>query len=173
MPLATGASGYHRQERDLLGGWSAQGSERYTMLARRRISAMQVTVAKRLQDKMCADLLCEAEAHESLESFMREFGVPSAEVERTMKLLTSRDYTRTVKQIVEVVGATGADGPRRSAGRARVERSGGWKSQQEAEEQPSHTPVGREITDARGGPEASTQGDERLIGARILPVRDR
>ena len=55
---------------------------------------MQVTVAKRLQDRTCTDPLYEAEPHENLESFMRELGVPSAEVERTMKLLTWRDYTK-------------------------------------------------------------------------------
>ena len=55
LPSATGALGYQKQERDLLGEWSAQGSEWFSRLARRHISAMQVAVAKRLQDKTCAD----------------------------------------------------------------------------------------------------------------------
>ena len=65
MPSAAGALGNERQVRDLLGS----GQHRAARLARRRISALQVTVAKRLQ------ALYEAESHEKLETFMRELGI--------------------------------------------------------------------------------------------------
>ena len=69
MPSATGALGFSRQDRDVLGGWSAEGSERYTRLARQRISSLQVAVTTSLQDKSKADPLFEEESHQCLEAF--------------------------------------------------------------------------------------------------------
>ena len=75
-PTATAAVGHQKQERDMLGGWSSQGSERCTRLANQRISAMQITDARTFQDASCADPLCEAESRQCLVAFMREAGVP-------------------------------------------------------------------------------------------------
>ena len=98
LPSATGALGYSKQERDVLGGWSAQGSARYTRLARQRISVMQSAVVNALQDKSSPDPLCEEESHQGLEAFMREAPMPPTEVERTMKLITSRVFSSKVQE---------------------------------------------------------------------------
>ena len=98
---ATGALGYAKHERDVLGGWSAQGCERKTRLAKQRITVMQSAVVRALQDKSNPDPLCEEESHQSLEAFMREVRMPLPEIERTTKLVASRVLACTVQEVPE------------------------------------------------------------------------
>ena len=59
MPSGPAPIGYQKADRDVLGGWSAQGSDRCTLLARQRILAMQITVARSSCDKGNSDPLSE------------------------------------------------------------------------------------------------------------------
>ena len=77
--------------RDLLGGWSAKASDRYTRVARQRITAMQLAVAKTFTDRSNLDPLAESETLDCFQAFMSEVGVPEESVAVTMGLLTSRD----------------------------------------------------------------------------------
>ena len=92
MRTAAAAVGYEKHERDMLGGWSAQGSDKYNRIAKQRITAMQVTVARTFQESAVEDPLAEVESHACFEAFMVDSGVPQVEVERTMKLLESRNF---------------------------------------------------------------------------------
>ena len=92
MPTAAAAVGYEKHERDMLGGWSAQGSDKYNRIAKQRITAMQVTVARTFQEAATEDPLAEAESHACFETFMVDSGVPQVEVQRTMKLLESSNF---------------------------------------------------------------------------------
>ena len=92
MPSASAAMGYQKSDRDVLGGWSAQGSDRYTRLARRRISAMQVTVAQSFSDKKNCDLLGEAESLQALEEHTSNRGLSREEVSQVVKALSSRAF---------------------------------------------------------------------------------
>ena len=69
MPSATAALGVDRAERNYLGGWSAQGSDRHARVAKRRISNMQKLVIKALQPRG-QDTLAEEETLEALEEFI-------------------------------------------------------------------------------------------------------
>ena len=45
MPSATVVLGFSKSDRNILGGWSAEGSERYSRAAKYKIAAMQTAVA--------------------------------------------------------------------------------------------------------------------------------
>ena len=95
MPSASAAVGYQKSDRDVLGGWSAQGSDRYTRLARQRISAMQVTVARSFSDQKNSDPLGEAESLQALEVHMSNRVLSREEVSNVMKILSSRAFVDT------------------------------------------------------------------------------
>ena len=46
MPTATAVLGFSRSDRDMLGGWSAEGSERYSRAAKHKIALMQKSVSQ-------------------------------------------------------------------------------------------------------------------------------
>ena len=91
-PSASAAMVYQMSDRDVLGGWSAQGSDRYTRLARQRISAMQVTVAQSFNDRKNCDPLGEAESLQALEEHMSNRGLSREEVSQVVKVLSSRAF---------------------------------------------------------------------------------
>ena len=91
MPSASAAVGYQKSDRDVVGG-SAQGSDRYTWLARQRISAMQVTVAQSFSDRKNCDPLGEAESLKALEEHMSNRGLSGEEVSQVLKALSSHAF---------------------------------------------------------------------------------
>ena len=93
LPSSAAALVYPKTDRDLLGGWSAKASDRYTRLARQRITAMQLAVAKTFTDRWNLDPLAESETLDCFQAFMSEVGVPEESVAVTMGLLTSRQFT--------------------------------------------------------------------------------
>ena len=60
MPSATGVLGFAKSERDILGGWSAEGSQRYTRTAKYKIAQMQIAVASTFKNSE-PDQLAEAD----------------------------------------------------------------------------------------------------------------
>ena len=47
LPSVAAALGYPEADKDLLGAWSAKASDRHSRLAMKRITAMQLAIAKR------------------------------------------------------------------------------------------------------------------------------
>ena len=70
---AAAALEYPKADRDLC-GWSAKASDRCTQLARQRITAMQLAVAKTFADRVNLDNLAESETLESFGGFMFDVG---------------------------------------------------------------------------------------------------
>ena len=61
LPTCTAILGYDKSTRDFLGGWNAQGSDRYTRAARTRIFDMQLAVVKALAISGDMDVIGESE----------------------------------------------------------------------------------------------------------------
>ena len=76
LPSAAAALVYPKTNRDLLGGWSAKASDRYTRLARQRITAMQLAVAKTFTDRWNLDPLADSETLDCFQAFMSEVVSP-------------------------------------------------------------------------------------------------
>ena len=70
MPTAAAVLNFTEAERDILGGWSTEGSERYTRAARHRIATMQLHVARTFQQDEDLDPLAEADTIDALDEFL-------------------------------------------------------------------------------------------------------
>ena len=74
-----------KSERDILGGWSAEGSQRYTRTAKYKIAQMQTAVAEPYQ-------LAEFDDIDSLADFLRSSDVPEESIQKSLKILCLRSY---------------------------------------------------------------------------------
>ena len=92
LPSATAALGYQKTDRDILGGWSAQASDRYTRLAKQRITILQMAVAESFSNLTVEDLLAEAESLEKFLEFMTGIGVPTVSIVSMIDLLSARQF---------------------------------------------------------------------------------
>ena len=92
MPSAAAVLGFSKSERDILGGWSAEGSQRYTRTAKYKIEQMQTAVASTFRNSE-PDQLAEADDIDSLGDFLRTWEVPEDSVRRSQKILCLRSYT--------------------------------------------------------------------------------
>ena len=61
MPSCTTLLGFEKSQRDFLGGWSAQGSDRYAPVAKLRVENMQKAVSKAIHSGASEDALGESE----------------------------------------------------------------------------------------------------------------
>ena len=75
LPPEAAALRYAKADRDLLDGWSAKASNRYTRLARQRVTAMQFAVSETFADRVNLDPLAESETLQILRDFMSGTGV--------------------------------------------------------------------------------------------------
>ena len=89
MPSATAVLNFTKTERDVLGRWSADGSDRYTRVARHRQALMQRSVASTFQSCDEMDPPAEADNVEVLDEFLKSQGIPQPESARTKELLCS------------------------------------------------------------------------------------
>ena len=92
LSSAAAVLNFTKSERDVLGEWSSEGSERYARVAKHRISAVQRAVSKALHNLDDPDPLAEADTIEGLDSFLQLQGVPAAERAQTMRMLCSRNF---------------------------------------------------------------------------------
>ena len=92
LPSATAALGYQKTDRDILGGRSAQASDRKTRLAKQRITVLQLAVADSFSNFAVADPLAESESLENFLDFMAGIGIPKASITATIDLLSSRQF---------------------------------------------------------------------------------
>ena len=91
MPSAAAVLGFSKAERDILGGWSAEGSQRYTRTAKYKIAQMQTAVASTFRSSE-PDQLAEADDIDSLGDFMRTWDVPEESIRKSQKILCLRSY---------------------------------------------------------------------------------
>ena len=78
-PVRLGALNVDKSDRDMLGGWAAQESDRYNRVARLRIRAVQERVVETFADRANHDPLFESDAIEEFRMFLQGQGT-SAEV---------------------------------------------------------------------------------------------
>ena len=95
LPTASSALGISTQEKNLLGGWSARGSEQYNRLAKYRIAQTQREVVNRIWDKDAQDPLSETDSLRELAEFFRAQLIDETEMTRSIRLLSSRRYVET------------------------------------------------------------------------------
>ena len=91
MPSATSVLNFARSERDMLGGWAAEGSDRYSRAAKYKIDLMQKTVSKTFQSTE-HDPLAEADDLHALGTFLKSCDISDEEILRTKTLLVSRTF---------------------------------------------------------------------------------
>ena len=91
LPSATTALGYPKTDRDYLGGWSAQGSDRYARVSVLRITNMQRAVVSAWGRSECEDPLGEAETVHQYENFLKDQGVSDADRKKHLKILASKE----------------------------------------------------------------------------------
>ena len=91
MPSAASVLGFSKAERDILEGWSAEGSQRYTRTAKYKIAQMQTAVASTFKNSE-PDQLAEADDIDSLADFLRSWDVPEESIRKSLKILCLRSY---------------------------------------------------------------------------------
>ena len=92
MPSASAALGHSQPDRDLLGGWGAEGSERYSQVAKYRVGLIQLEVDATFQLTDHRDPVPESDTLTALTVFLLEQGTGEAEQVRTLRLLASRRF---------------------------------------------------------------------------------
>ena len=88
---AASAVGVSKPDRDMLGGWAAQQSDRYIRVSRSRIMHVQKQVVTALTNHEEPDPLCEEETLQDLSVFL-ETRVSEEEKKRCLSLLVRRTY---------------------------------------------------------------------------------
>ena len=83
--------------RHLLGGWSAEGSERYNRLAKLKIAQVQRSVIKIIWDKDSWDPLSESSLLRELTDSWRAHQIDKSEITQSIRLLSSRRYSEAVR----------------------------------------------------------------------------
>ena len=88
----TAVLGFSKADRDILGGWSAEGSEKYNRTAKFKIALMQSAIAATFRNPD-ADQLGEADDIDDLGDFLRNWEVLENSILRTKKILCSRTFS--------------------------------------------------------------------------------
>ena len=91
MQLTAAVFGFSKPERDILGGWSAEGSQRYTRTAKYKIAQMQIAVSSTFKSSE-PDQLAEADDIDSLADFLRTWDVPEESIRKSLNILCLRSY---------------------------------------------------------------------------------
>ena len=92
MPSASAVLNFSKSDRDMLGGWSAEGSERSSRAAKYKIAWMRQSVSSTFKSTDL-DPLAEADDIDALGVFLKSWDVPDNEILRTKTLLVSRTFT--------------------------------------------------------------------------------
>ena len=91
MPSAASVLGFTKSERDVLGGWAADGSQRYTRTAKYKIAQMQIAVASTFKNSE-PDQLAESDDLDFLADFLRSWEVPESSIRKSLQILSLRSY---------------------------------------------------------------------------------
>ena len=89
----------------MLGGWSAEGSERYSRAAKHKIAAMQKAVSQTFASSDL-DPVAEADDIDGLGNFLKSWDVPDQEVLRVKTLLVTRSSSDVLRDYSPDVPAT-------------------------------------------------------------------
>ena len=92
MPTATAVLNFSRSDRDMLAGWSAEGSERYSRAAMFKIIFMQQAVSATFRSAEL-DPLAEGDDIDLLGHFLKSRNVQDDEILRMKRLPVSRTFT--------------------------------------------------------------------------------
>ena len=92
MPSAAAVLGFTKTERDILGGWAADGSQRYTRTAKYKIAQMQIAVASTFKNPD-PDQLAESDDLDCLADFLRSWDVPDPSIRKSLQILGLRSYS--------------------------------------------------------------------------------
>ena len=110
MPSATSALGFPKSDRDYLGGWAAENSDRYARVARLKIQTMQKAVVQSISNPSSKDPLGEAETLTHLEQHFSHSLQHVPEHVRSKCLISlggsgtaTEPQTRPAAQVVEVL----------------------------------------------------------------------
>ena len=95
LPTAAASLGFTAPDRNLLGGWSARGSEQYNRLAKYKIAQIQREVVKCIWNKDSQDPLSESDTLREFAEFLRTNLVSETQIARSIHILSSRQYTET------------------------------------------------------------------------------
>ena len=83
----------------MLGGWSAEGSERYSRAAKFKITSMQQAVSATF-NSADHDPLAEGDDIDLLGQFLKSWNVQDDEILRTKRLLVSRTFTDVQREVL-------------------------------------------------------------------------
>ena len=90
LPTCCTALGVSKPERDVLGRWAKQGSDRYVRISRMIIQRLQLLAAHTLRGRPdAAALIGEAESLSELQEFLRERGLPQDQIDHQAWRLNS------------------------------------------------------------------------------------
>ena len=102
MPSCATALGFEKSQRDFLGGWSAQGSDRYARIAKLRIGNMQKAVIRAIHSYEPEDPLGEAETSLALDEHMKGLGLPEEQRKQWLNLFEQRERPRVGRPTEEL-----------------------------------------------------------------------
>ena len=85
MPTATSVLNFARSDRDMLGGWASERSERYSRTAKYKIELMQQAVSKTFKSAE-HDPLAEADDLDALGTFLKSWDIPDENCGRRLFL---------------------------------------------------------------------------------------
>ena len=92
------ALGYSKEGRDMLGGWSAQGSDRFSRVAKHRISSMQGETVRTSHNRVNNDPLAELGGLEEFAAVMADLGVDFEETRRSVASLSVRRFAEGARE---------------------------------------------------------------------------
>ena len=101
LPSATMILEFPKPQRDFLGGWNPQASDRYARTARRAITVMQKAVVRAIHSRK-TDPLSEQDLSEHFEQFLNEQRLPQASVVQCISSLRPQFSPREIPEPIEV-----------------------------------------------------------------------
>ena len=94
LPSAASALNVSKSDRDLLGGWAAQQSDRYSRVSKSRIAHVQQVVSHSFSNDLDPDTLAETEALEDFVSYLSGRGLSTEATQRYSRLLSHRCFVK-------------------------------------------------------------------------------
>ena len=109
LPSAAAALNIEKTDRDMLGAWAAQESDRYNRVAKVRIQMIQARVAATFADRITNDPLLEADALEDFSAYLRRQGMSDEVVAVYLRKMSARNFAHLPRPMgeaaVEQVGS--------------------------------------------------------------------
>ena len=101
LPSATLILNFPKSQRDFLGGWNPQASDRYARTARRAITVMQKAVVRAIHSRK-TDPLSEKDLAEHVEQYLSEQCVPQDSIVQCVSSLRPQFSLREIPEPVEL-----------------------------------------------------------------------